>query len=163
MAAGTESILVVRRSIYIEACPARVWQEFTSFEGMNRWWGFTSGTPEAGKPTGQTLLLYEPRVGGRIEMGLLFDGNPMRYGGRITVFEAARELTFESDWIPNLGWLRPTLITIRLTDTLGGTLVELMHHGFEHTGERGREDHAEYEGGWNLIQLRALRQIVTGR
>ena len=29
------SVLVVRRSIHIQALPARVWQEFESFERMN--------------------------------------------------------------------------------------------------------------------------------
>lgn len=162
MTETVQSMLVVRRSIHIQASPERVWEEFESFERMNRWWGITVGTPEAGKPTGQTLLMYEPRLGGRIEMGVLFDGTAMRYGGNIIVFEAGHELTFESDWIPNLGWLNPTLITIRLTPALGGTLVELMHHGFERTGARGRQDHADYEGGWNMIQLIALRRLVTG-
>jgi len=161
MANPVPSVLVVRRSIHILAPPQRVWEEFTSFERMNRWWGFTIGTPEAGKPTGQRLETYEPRVGGRIEMGVMFNGAPMRYGGIITVFEPGRELTFECDWIPNQGWLRPTLLTIRLTPALGGTLVELTHHGFERTGDSGSDDHAAYEGGWSMVQLNALRRVVS--
>jgi carbon monoxide dehydrogenase subunit G len=31
-----QSILVVRRSIHIKAPPARVWEEFSDFERMNR-------------------------------------------------------------------------------------------------------------------------------
>jgi uncharacterized protein YndB with AHSA1/START domain len=161
MSDTASSILVVRRSVHIHATPERVWLEFTSFERMNRWWGFHTGVPEAGKPTGQRLVIYEPRVGGRIEMEVMFNGAPMRYGGQITVFEAGRELTFECDWIPNQGWLRPTLLTIRLSAGLGGTLVELMHHGFEHTGPRGSDDHADYEGGWSMVQLNALRRVVA--
>ena len=163
MANTVPSILVVRRSIHIHATPERVWEAFTSFDQMNRWWGHTIGIPEAGKPNGQRLMIYEPRVGGRIEMEVLFNGAPMRYGGRITVFELGRELTFECDWIPNQGWLRPTLLTIRLTEALDGTLVELMHHGFERTGARAREDHADYEGGWSMVQLTALRRLVEAK
>jgi uncharacterized protein YndB with AHSA1/START domain len=154
------SILAVRRSIHIHAPPGRVWQEFTSFERMNRWWGFTTGTPEAGKGTGQRLVTYEPREGGRIEMEVIYQGAPIRYGGTIVAFTPNQELTFESDWIPNQGWLRPTLITIRLTAALGGTLVEILHHGFENTGENGSDEHAGYEGGWNMVQLNALRKLV---
>jgi uncharacterized protein YndB with AHSA1/START domain len=160
MTATIDSILVVRRSIHIAAAPARVWQEFESFDRMNAWWGIIIGTPTGGEATGQRLIRFEPRVGGRIEMEVNIDGAPARYGGDITVFNPAQELTFENDWIPNQGWLRPTLITIRLTGALGGTLVELMHHGFERTGADGRTDHAGYEGGWGMTQLNALRDIV---
>ena len=158
-----QSVLVVRRSIHIHAAPARVWEEFTSFERMNRWWGLTIGIPEGGKPNGQRLVAYEPRVGARIEMEVMFNGAPLRYGGAITFFEPGRELTFECDWIPNQGWLRPTLLTIRLTAALGGTLVELMHHGFEHTGDHGSDEHAGYEGGWSMVQLNALRRLAGGK
>ena len=155
-----QSILVVRRSIHVMAPPGRVWHEFTSLERMKGWWGLTIGTPQAGTPNGQRLVRYEPRLGGRIEMEVVFDGSPPRYGGTIVTFEPERELTFECDWIPNRGWLRPTLLTLRLTPALGGTLVELMHHGFEHTGESGGDEHAGYEGGWGMTQLNALRALV---
>jgi uncharacterized protein YndB with AHSA1/START domain len=155
------SILTVRRSIHIAASPTRVWEEFTTFERMNRWWGVMVGTPEAGKPHGQRLTAYEPRVGGHIEMEVMLDGAPLRYGGSIVVFDPGRELTFENDWIPTQGWLRPTWITLRLTAVLGGTLVELMHHGFERTGDHGADEHEGYESGWGMTQLSALRRLVA--
>lgn len=157
----SQSVLVVRRSIHIRATPERVWEEFRDFERMNGWWGLTLGPPEAGTPNGQRLKIYEPHLGGRIEMEVLFDGAPVRYGGKIIVFEPGRELTFECDWIPNQGWLHPTFLTIRLTPALGGTLVELMHHGFERTGDNGSEEHAGYEGGWGMTQLQALRKVAV--
>lgn len=157
MVAGVDSMLVVRRSILIAAPPDRVWREFASLKAMRGWWGALIAPPVGGTPGGQRLLRFEPRVGGRIEMEVDIDGAPARYGGEITVFDAARELTFENDWIPNQGWLRPTLLTLRLTPALGGTLVELMHHGFEHTGPAAGDEHAGYEGGWGMTQLNALR------
>jgi len=155
-----ESKLVVRRSIHIKAKPNRVWEEFRDFERMNRWWGVMIGSPEAGSGNGQRLMTYEPRKGGKIEMEVLFKGVPVRYGGKILEFSPNRELTFECDWIPNQGWLHPTLLTIRLTEYLGGTLVELLHHGFEQVGEHGSEEHAGYEGGWGMLQLSTLRKLV---
>jgi uncharacterized protein YndB with AHSA1/START domain len=160
MTATVHSILVVRRSIHISAPPGRVWEELATFERMNRWWGVILGAPEAGKGNGQRLVTYEPRLGGQVEMEVLFGGSPWRYGGSIVVFEPGRELTFQSDWIPNRGWLKPTLITIRLTPALGGTLVELLHHGFEHTGGGAGDEHAGYEGGWGMTQLNALRALA---
>ena len=160
MSAGVPSVLAVRRSIHVKAAPARVWQELADFERMNRWWGVTHGSPEAGSGNGQWLRVYEPRIGGRIEMELLFSGAPLRYGGPIVVFQPPQELTFESDWIPNQGWQRPTQITIRLGPALGGTLVELFHHGFERTGPRYSEEYAAYEAGWGMTQLNELKAIV---
>ena len=155
---GTDSVLIVRRSIYIEAPPERVWREFEDFDHMAGWWGALKGDPVAGTSQGQRLITYEPRAGGRIEMEVMIDGAPARYGGRITTFDAGRELTFENDWIPNQGWAAPTLMTVRLTPALKGTLVEILHHGFERTGEHGGEEHSGYEGGWGMTQLTALRE-----
>ena len=143
--------LAVRRSTLISAPPERVWQEFESFERMAAWWG-----------TGHTLVTYQPRLGGRVEMEVDIEGRPFRYGGDIVVFEPGRELTFENDWIPNQGWEAPTLITLRLTPALGGTLVELFHHAFERVGADAADQHARFEGGWTMRQLDALRAIVEG-
>jgi hypothetical protein len=117
------------------------------------------GEPEAGTPKGQRLVTYDP-PNGRIEMEVMLDGKPARYGGRIVAFEPGRELTFENDWIPNQGWRAPTRITIRLTPALNGTVVELLHHGFERTGEDAASEHAGYEGGWGMTQLNALRDNI---
>ena len=123
-------------------------------------WGLVLGAPRAGTPNGQRLLTYEPRLGDRIEMEVELNGSPLRYGGTIVTLEPGRELTFECDWIPNQGWLLPTLLTLRLTPALNGTLVELIHHGFERTGDSGAVEHAGYEGGWGMTQLNALRELV---
>ena len=53
---GTEiGPYAVRRSIWIDAPPENVWQEFATFERMADWYG-----------TGHELREYEPRVGGRV-------------------------------------------------------------------------------------------------
>lgn len=155
-----DSPLRVRRSILISAPPERVWRAFASHERMNEWWGKRSGTPEAATSQGQWLDVYEPREGGAIRMAVMWDGARVSYGGAIKVFAPARELSFENDWIPNRGWKAPTYVTLRLTPALGGTLVELFHHGFEHTGPDAAADHAGYEQGWGMTQLVALRDLV---
>ena len=152
-----ESVLKVRRSIFINATPERVWAEFLTFERMDRWWGAKIGTPEAGKPQGQWLIAYEPRLGGSIEMAVEVGGSRAHYGGTIEVFAPDRELTFTNDWKPNQGWKQPTYLTVRLKPALGGTLVELFHHGFEQTGGEVDAEHAAYEEGWGMLQLKALK------
>ena len=100
MPENTENVLVVRRSIHIKAAPAKVWEQFESFERMERWWGVIIGKPEAGKANGQRLVTYQPRTGGRIEMEVMFGGDPLLYGGEVITFEPGRELTFESTGFP---------------------------------------------------------------
>ena len=148
---GTEiGPLNVRRSILIHAPPERIWKEFESFERMSAWFG-----------TGHTLTKYEPRVGGLVktDAGHHSDGERLLFAGRVTVFDPPRELTFEQDWLGH-GWTAPPLITLRLTPALGGTLVELFHHGFERVGGDPGENHRGFEGGWTIRQLEALREIV---
>lgn len=138
-------VLVVRRSIWIDAKPERVWREFETFEAMRGWFG-----------TGHTLVRYEPRVGGWVETDpSAVQGEPLRFAGRVTVFDPPRELTFEQDWIGH-GWAAPSLITFRLTPAHDGTVVELLHHGFDRTGAGRAADHRGFENGWGMLQLEAL-------
>jgi uncharacterized protein YndB with AHSA1/START domain len=143
------SPLAVRRSVHIAATPERVWKEFESFDRMRDWWG-----------TGHQLAVYEPRVGGRMEMTVEIDGKEHRYGGPIIVFDPIRELTIENNWIPPQEWPVPTYLTLRLSAVADGTLVELFHHGFERLGAIAGEQHRGYEGGWTLRQLETLRLRV---
>ncbi len=144
-------VLAVRRSVLIKATTERVWQEFETFEKMRAWFG-----------RGHTLVKYEPRAGGDIELFVVHEGAERHFGGRIVVYEPGRELTFEDDWIPNEGWLEPTYITIRLRPALGGTLVELFHHSIERIGADADQQHLGFEKGWTPNHLEALKGIVEG-
>ena len=57
------------------------------------------------------------------------------------------------------GWAAPTYVTVRLTAAGDKTLVELFHHGFEHTGGDVAAEHAGYEQGWGMLQLQRLKEI----
>jgi uncharacterized protein YndB with AHSA1/START domain len=153
------SLLKVRRSILIDASPARIWEAFASLETMRQWWGHVTGDAQAGEAKGQWLDLYEPRIGAEVRMAVLWDGARTSYGGPIVTFEPGREWTFANDWIPNRGWATATHITVRLSPALDRTLVELFHHGFEHVGGDIAAEHAGYEQGWGMLQLQRLKQI----
>jgi uncharacterized protein YndB with AHSA1/START domain len=141
--------LSVRRSIWIDALPERVWEEFGSLERMRRWFG-----------TGHTLVSYEPRVGGEVATDAgEHDGEALRFIGRVVVFDPPHELTFEQDWVGH-GWNTAPLVTIRLTPLDGGSLVELFHHGFEALGSDGAANHRGFEDGWTMRQLQALHELV---
>jgi uncharacterized protein YndB with AHSA1/START domain len=143
--------LAVRRSVWINAPPERVWREFETFERFAAWFG-----------TGHELITYEPWVGGWVEIDCGPSGGkyPTRFGGNVVVFDPPNELTFEDAWIPDIGWDAPMLLTLRLTPHLDGTHVELFVHRFEGLGPTGPGEHRGYEGGWTTLQLNHLKRIV---
>ncbi len=144
------SALHVRRSSLIQATPARVWQEFTSFDRFAAWFG-----------RGHRLEAYEPKLGGQVLLSVEIGGAKRRYGGPILIFEPARELTFSNNWESD-GWPVPTLITLRLTPLYDACHVELFHHGFERLGSDAGAELQGYEAGWDSRHLEALKAIVEG-
>ena len=143
------SLLNVRRSILIKAPPARVWQEFESFERIAAWFG-----------RGHELHQFEPELGGSVEMSVVMEGEKRHYGGPIIVWEPEREVSFESNWEVPHAWPVPTFFTFRLTPLYDETMVEIFHHGFERFGADAAGYLEGYEEGWDLKHLKALRSIV---
>ncbi len=144
--------LHVRRSIFIRALPARVWQEFQSLERMKAWFG-----------RGHELLIYEPEIGGKVEMSVEIQGERRHYGGEILIFLPEREVSFACNWHDAaLAWPVPTFWTLRLTPLYEGTQVEIFHHGFERLGAKAADNLQGYEDGWDVKHLKALRSIVEG-
>jgi uncharacterized protein YndB with AHSA1/START domain len=153
MAKAIESPFVVRRSILVKAIPERVWREFESFERFSAWWN--TDLPDRK----EYVRAYEPRVGGRVEMPCSWDGGSCVFVGNITSFEPQRELTWELSQ-EGVEWLAPTYVTVRLTPNAYGTLVEVLHHGFEKIGAAVVDQFHAFEGGWDLRELRGLREMV---
>jgi len=138
----------VRRAVWIDAPPARVWEEFTTFERMRAWYG-----------TGHTLTVYEPRVGGTVETAVEIEGVDHRFRGEVRTFEPGVELTFAQQWMGS-DWAGPALVTIRLGALDGGTLVELFHHGYEALGGGPGGYLDGFESGWTARQVHALRDVI---
>lgn len=137
--------LHVRRSVFIEATPARVWEEFANFERIRAWLG-----------KGHALHTLDPRVGGLAHLSVEVRGEARHFGGTVLVFEPGQELSFESNWHAPYAWPVATFWTIRLTPMSDGTQVELFHHGFERLGAEA----ADELQGWDVKHLVALRAIV---
>jgi uncharacterized protein YndB with AHSA1/START domain len=142
-------ILNVRRSIYIQAAPERVWEEFGSLERISAWLNL-----------GHTLHKLEPHVGGEARFSVEIDGERRHFGGRVLVVDPERELSFESNWAGPHQWPVPTIWTIRLMPVFEGTMVEIFHHGFERLGVDAADALQGFEEGWDLKHLAALRAIV---
>lgn len=143
--------LHVRRSAFIQASPETVWKEFAAFDRINAWLG-----------RGHSLHEFETEVGGTVRLSVLIDGEEQFYGGRVLVYDAAREVSFETQWDEPNNWPVPTFWTFRLSAINDGTSVELFHHGFERLGDAAAENLQGYEDGWDCKHLKALRRIVEG-
>lgn len=157
--------LAVRRSIEINATPERIWEEFASQERMTLWF-----SDKGGVPMGNQRMTYEPRVGGTFQTEGMHAGvTPFLFTGKVLVFDPPRELTAEMGMVrmgeDALAWPAPTLITFFLTPAGSErTKVEIVHHAFERLGDMAQEMYEGFEGGWNLAQVTALRDLVeTGR
>lgn len=141
--------LYVRRSIFIEKSPERVWDEFGSFERLKTWFGL-----------GQQLHAFQPTLGSEVRLSIEIDGEPKFFGGKLLVYDEGKELSFENNWEGLQTWPVPTFITLRLTGLYEGSLVEIFHHGFERLGSAAAENLQGYEQGWDSHHLDALRAIV---
>ncbi|MEX2245581.1 MAG: SRPBCC domain-containing protein [Dehalococcoidia bacterium] len=158
---AVDTALVMRRSIFIKAAPERIWREFESFERMSGWFGGQTDTVQ------QRVTRYDAGTGGWMEIEAEWTHEPpgsCRLGGKILTFDPPREMTVEwNTFKPDRGWHEPTLVTFRLTPALGGIVVEILQHGFERIGAGGAQHHRDAEGGWNTMELEALRRIVEAR
>ena len=143
------SLLHVRRSGYLRASVARVWQEFTSFDRICGWLNL-----------GHTIHRFEPRLGGEVRMSVDMGGVVHFFGGTIIAFEPEREISFTSQWQGEFAWAVPTIWTIRLTQRYDGTQVEIYHHGFDRLGDQAADALEDYESGWDTKHIRALRKQV---
>jgi uncharacterized protein YndB with AHSA1/START domain len=144
------SPLHVRRSGFILATAERVFEEFTTFERLAAWFG-----------TGHQLEVYEPEVGGRVLLSVEIDGAKRRFGGKVLVYEWARELSFTNDWESDSGPV-PTLFTLRLSPLYDGCHMEIFHHGFDRLGIEAGSQLQGYEQGWDSHHIDHLKKIVEG-
>jgi uncharacterized protein YndB with AHSA1/START domain len=134
----------------VKATPARVWQEFLTFERMAAWFGH-----------GHRLDVYVPALGGEVMLSVDVGSERRSFGGEILVFESGRELTFANNWTER-GWALPTLITFHLRAHEDACHVELFHHGFERLGASADTELQSYEAGWHSRHLETLKAVVEG-
>ena len=142
--------LYIRRSAYIEANRARVWEEFTNFERVHAWLGI-----------GHTLHQFEPIVGGTTDFSIDLEGVEEHFGGPVLVVEPQAEMTFEVRWQnPVMDAGGPMRWTYLLSDFRDGTVVEFFQYGFDELAEANGAELLEYEFAWQPNHLARLREIV---
>jgi uncharacterized protein YndB with AHSA1/START domain len=143
MAETVEKIAPVRSSVSVPLVPERAFRLFT--EEMGSWWPLDSHSINGSEATG---VKVEPRVGGRVFETPPGDGEAE--WGRVTAWEPPR--LFAMTWHPGFEAERATLVEVTFSGTAeGGTLVELVHGGWEALGEGATAARTGYEQGWPIV------------
>ncbi len=145
----------VRKSLFVNAAPARAFSVFTA--GMGGWWLKTHSLTQAG----QTAVTVEPFAGGRwFETGA--DGQECDWG-RVLVWEPPARLVLV--WALNADWGTDpkveTEIEVTFTPEGEGTRVMLEHRNLEAYGARAAETAGilDSDNGWGGL-LAAFVQAV---
>jgi uncharacterized protein YndB with AHSA1/START domain len=144
----------VRRSIEVNASPAKAFDVFTA--GMGRWW---LPTHKLGKTPFKEVVI-EPRAGGRwFERSE--DGSEWNWG-KVLVWEPPARLVLA--WQVDANFVYQPCLTTELeirfiADEAGGTRVELEHRNLDRYGPQEQSVRAVFESpnGWSglLAQFKA--------
>jgi uncharacterized protein YndB with AHSA1/START domain len=144
----TITIAPVRRSITVNAPPARAFEIFTTFA----WWPKSYSILPSRSP--QQTADLEPRVGGRwFERGE--DGTQCDWG-KVLVFDPPRRLVFTWQISPSYTFEPDVETEVEVTFIPGGpnkTRIELEHRLFERFGAAGEKVRHDVDAptGWGAV------------
>lgn len=135
--------MVVRSSVRVPISPEDAFRLFT--DGASSWWPLPTHSVYADDATG---VVYEPRAGGRV-YETTADGRTAEWGV-ISVWEPGERLAMS--WHPGNEPALATQIDIHFSETPeGGTLVDLVHAGWEVRGADAEKMMAGYDTGWKFV------------
>ena len=135
----------VSKSIFVKRPVEAAFRHFTA--DMGKWWPLKEGFSRDASRAQEIVL--EGRVGGSF-YERLSDGEIAPIG-RVTAFEPPARVAFT--WRQGT-WTVDTLVEIWFAAEGDGTRVTLEHTGWEALGERARDLHGRYGGGWETILSR---------
>ena len=145
----TISIAPVRKTILVQATPARAFEVFTA--GIDRWWPKTHGIGSA--PIRESII--EPFVGGRWYT-TCEDGTEVTVG-HVAVWQPPERFVVSWEinamWKPDARAVFASEVDVRfVADTSGRTRVELEHRHFERMGlPDGETMRNGVDSGWPQI------------
>lgn len=133
----------------------RVQQAFELFTaGMGKWWPLA--THSVGEEQAETCF-FERWVGGRI-VEVLKDGTQSEWG-RVLVWEPFYKVSFS--WYPGRAPDTAQEVTVTFSEIPGGSLVELVHVGWETLGKVGQARRDGYETGWDVVLAKYIIEAAN--
>jgi uncharacterized protein YndB with AHSA1/START domain len=132
----------VRSSVTVKLPRDEAFHFFT--ERIGAWWPLATHSVFGAEAT----LTMEPRVGGRV-IESSADGQRSEWG-TITEWQPGERLALT--WHPGYEGKLATLVEVTFSEALdGGTLVDLLHTGWEVHGGDAAESAASYRAGWPAV------------
>ena len=148
----TIEIEPVRKQLNVSLPVQQAFELFTA--GIGTWWPLLSHS--VGAEQAETCY-FEGWVGGRI-VEVLKDGSESEWG-RVLVWEPFHKVSFH--WYPGRSPDTAQEVTVTFSATSGGSLVELVHVGWETLGTVAQARRDGYDSGWDLVLARYIIEAAN--
>jgi hypothetical protein len=143
----------VRKQLKVSLPVEKAFELFTA--RMGTWWPMA--THSVGEEQAETCF-FEGWVGGRI-MEVLKDGSQSEWG-KVIAWEPFRSVRFH--WYPGRTPDTAQEVTVTFSEIPNGTLVELVHMGWETLGEEAMVRRNGYDTGWDYVLAKYIIQAANG-
>lgn len=135
------SIAPVTKRIHVPLPPEGAFALFT--EGVGRWWPVETHSLFGTK----AQVFFDPVSGGRVGERAP-DGREETWG-TVRVCDRPRRLVYT--WHPGRDSATAQELEVVFDAEATGSVVDLVHRGWDALGERAVESRASYETGWDLV------------
>lgn len=148
-----ESLEPVRKQLKVSLSVEIAFELFTY--RMGKWWPFS--THSIGKELAQTCI-FEGQADGRI-FEVMKDGRTEEWG-RVLAWDPPHRVAFT--WHPGRNQDTAQEVTVTFSPIPEGTLVELVHAGWETLGEAAQKTREAYVTGWDYVLGKYTRLADEG-
>ena len=138
----TVKIEPLRKQVKVGLSVERAFGLFTA--GIGTWWPLV--THSVGEEQAETCY-FEGWIGGRI-VEVLKDGSQSEWG-KVLAWEPFHRIVFQ--WYPGRQPDTAQKVTVTFSEIPGGSLVELVHVGWEILGDEGVAKRNDYDTGWDYV------------
>ena len=142
----------VRKQFRVSLSPEKAFELFTA--GIGTWWPLA--THSVGEDQAETCS-FEGWVGGRI-VEVLKDGSQSEWG-KVLIWEPSRRVSFH--WYPGRTPDTAQQVSVTFSEIPNGTLVELVHVGWETLGEDALARRDGYDTGWDYVLAKYIIQAAN--
>jgi uncharacterized protein YndB with AHSA1/START domain len=132
----------VRKQLKVSLPVESAFELFTA--GIGKWWPLT--THSVGEEQAKTCV-FEGWIGGRI-IEVLKNGSQSEWG-RVVAWEPFHKVVFQ--WYPGREPDTAQEVTVTFSEVPDGSLVELVHTGWETLGDAALTKRNGYESGWDYV------------
>jgi uncharacterized protein YndB with AHSA1/START domain len=140
--AQTVKIEPLRKQLKVSLPTQPAFELFTA--GIGKWWPLL--THSVGEEQAVTCF-FEGWLGGRI-VEVLKDGSQSEWG-RVILWEPFHKVSFY--WYPGRAADTAQEVTVTFNEISTGTLVELVHTGWENLGAVAQARRDGYDTGWDYV------------